>query len=109
MTPIAAKTKAWAPLGHAVAIQKSSTAPTVTKMRAAFTNAGSRSGTLSQTERDLGTLLAGSTSRISPSSARRTPINPCAVRSASNRSDGVLAGKAVRALTAEVQILRHVE
>ena len=52
MTAIAAKTMAWAPLGHAVAIQKSPPAPTVAKMRAAFTKARRGSGILNQTERE---------------------------------------------------------
>ena len=47
-TTTAAKTMAEAPLGHAVAIQKSSTAPIVMNARPALTKEGNQSGTWSQ-------------------------------------------------------------
>src|SRR5712671_6594429 len=57
MTAIAAKTMAWAPFGHAVTTQNSSTAPIVTNARNPFTRAGSKSGTPNQAERGPGMFL----------------------------------------------------
>src|SRR5262245_8498738 len=48
---IAVKEMADAPSGHAVAIQKISTAPKATKARPALTKAGSQSGTTSRSRR----------------------------------------------------------
>jgi hypothetical protein len=70
MTPIAVKTMALEPFGHAVTIQKSSTAPTATNARLALTRAGSQSGTQGKTPRCRGTGRAEPpTSSASPLSA----------------------------------------
>ena len=99
---------ACAPFGHAVTIQKSSTAPITTKARPALTRAGSQSGTRSRTLPRRGTGRAGSaTSRASPLSACEMPASTSAVWSASSRSDGVPAGRAISRRTAASQIRRR--
>ena len=66
MTPIAAKAMAEAPFGHAVTIQKSSTAPIVTNARPALTREGSQSGTWSRRPRRRGTRIERDRQQAAP-------------------------------------------
>ena len=85
-----------APLGHALAIQKSDIAPTDRKTRTALMEGGSQSGTCNRAVPLTGIMSLRSTTPVSPFSARAMPSMPSAALSAKSLWDGVWALKRVR-------------
>ena len=86
---IAQNVIAVAPFGHALAIQNSDIAPTASKTRSALTVGGSQSGTCNRAVPLTGIMSGGSTTPVSPFSARAMPSMPWAALSARSRSEGV--------------------
>ncbi len=106
MTEIAAKVMANAPFGHAVIIQKTSTATMVTNARPALTSAGNQSGTWSRARWRFWWRAGSATSNASPSKTSDKPVSNRAVWSVSSRSDGVPAGMAISRSTAASHMRR---
>ena len=96
-----------APFGHALAIQKSDIAGTASKTRRALIEGGSQSGTCNRAVPRTGIMSGGSTTPVSPFSARAMPSMPWAALSAKSLWDGVSALKRVRDRTAEQHAARN--
>ena len=93
---IAQNVIASAPLGHALAIQNSDIAPTARTTRTRVTEGGSQSGTCNRAIPLTGIMSLGSTTPVSPFSARAMPSMPMAALSAKSRWDGVWASQRAR-------------
>ena len=96
-----------APFGHALAIQNNDVTATATKTRSAAMEGGSQSGTCKRAIPLTGIMSLGSTTPVSPFSARASPSMPMAALSAKSLWDGVSALKRVRDRTAEQHAARN--
>src|SRR5580692_12913511 len=85
-----------APFGHALAIQNNDVTATASKTRSAAMEGGSQSGTCKRAIPLTGIMSLGSTTPVSPFSARAMPSMPMAALSAKRRWDGVWASQRTR-------------
>src|SRR5580700_11492426 len=96
-----------APFGHALAIQNNDVTASASKTRSAVMKGGSQSGTCRRAIPLTGIMSLGSTTPVSPFSARAMPSMPMAALSAKSLWDGVSALKRVRDRTAAQHASRN--